>query len=112
MRFLNLKEPGSTVEYALALLEIEIEKAKFSGDKAIKVLHGYGSHGKGGSILIALKKQLRSWKRSGFIKDYFGGDRWNISDEKTINILQKDKTIYNDEDMNKSNPGISIIEIN
>ena len=112
MRCLNLKENGATVEYALAVLEIEIESAKKAGEVAIKILHGYGSHGRGGAILNELKKQLRIWKRAGFIKDYFSGDKWNISDEKTINILNLDKNIFGDEDLNKSNPGISIIQIN
>ena len=112
MRCINLKENGATVDYALAVLEIEIESAKKSGEIAIKVLHGYGSHGKGGVILIALRKQLRAWQKSGFIKDYFSGDHWNMFDKKTLNILQNDKTIFNDEDLNKSNPGISIIQVN
>lgn len=112
MRQINLKENGATVEYALAVLEIEIENAKAGGEIAIKTLHGYGSHGRGGAILNALKTQLRIWKKSGFIKDYFGGDRWNMFDEKTLNILNLDKTIYGDEDLNKANPGISIIQIN
>ena len=30
-------------------------------------------------------------------------------DPTTLEILQKDKTIYGDEDLNKANPGITII---
>ncbi len=112
MKCLNLKENGASVEYALAVLEIEVEGAKKSGDVAIKVLHGYGSHGRGGAILIAVRRQLRIWKKSGFIKDFFGGDEWDIFNKKTLNILQSDKSIYNDEDLNKANPGITIIQIN
>ena len=112
MRCLNLKEDGASVEYALAITEIEIESAKLEGEIAIKLLHGYGSHGRGGAILISLKKKLREWKKAGFIVDYFGGDCWNIFDKKTMKILEKDKTIYNDEDINKANPGITIVQIN
>ena len=112
MKYLNLKENGATVEYALAVLEIEIENAKRSGEIAIKVLHGYGSHGRGGAISIAVKKQLGIWKRQGFIKDFFGGDKWDMFDEKTMNILQLDKTIFGDEDLGHANPGISIIQLN
>ena len=111
MRYLNLKENGATVEYAMAVLEIEIENAKKAGEVAIKILHGYGSHGKGGAILVELKKKLFHWKRSGFIKDYFGGDKWNMFDEKTLKILEHDKNMFGDEDLNKSNPGISIIQL-
>ena len=111
LRLINLKE-GYSLEQALAILEIEIESAKKEGIIAIKVLHGYGSHGKGGIIRKSLLPLLASWKKSKFIIDYFSGDKWNIFDEDTKRILNKDKTIYNDCDISSSNPGITIIEIN
>lgn len=111
LRFLNLKEDGWTVEYALAILEIEIESAKREGIVAMKLLHGYGSHGKGGVIAQAVRKQLALWKRQGFIVDYFGGDHWDMFDPKTKTILELDKSIYNDEDFGHANPGISIVQL-
>ena len=111
IRLVNLKE-GYSAEQALAILEIEIESAKKEGIVAIKVLHGYGSHGRGGVIRKALLPLLASWKRSKFILDYFGGDKWNLFDEDAKRILLKDKSIYNDCDISSSNPGITIIEIN
>lgn len=109
LKNINLKEFSPTVDYALAVVEIEIERAKFDGTVAIKVLHGYGSHGKGGAILSALRKRLRSLKKGGIIKDFFSGDKWNIFDKDTLSALNRDKSIYGDEDLNKSNPGITII---
>lgn len=47
----------------------------------------------------------------GFIIDFFGGDKWNLFDKDTQKILLLDKSIYNDEDMNKANPGITIIQL-
>lgn len=111
LRLVNLKE-GYSLEQALAILEIEIESAKKEGIIAIKVLHGYGSHGRGGVIRKALIPLLASWKKSKFILDYFGGDKWNLFDEDAKRILLKDKTIYNDCDISSSNPGITIIELN
>lgn len=109
LKFVSLKQDGFTVEYSLAVVEIEIESAKREGCVAMKVLHGYGSHGRGGVIAVALKKQLRMWKNQGFIKDYFSGDKWNIFEKETMDLLMKDKSIYNDEDINHNNPGITII---
>lgn len=111
LRLINLKE-GYSLQQALAILEIEIESAKKEGIVAIKVLHGYGSHGRGGVIRKSLIPLLASWKRSKFILDYFGGDKWNLFDEDAKRIMLKDKSIYNDCDIDKSNPGITIIEIN
>ena len=109
MRYLDLKKENCPVDYALVLVELEIENAKLADEVAIKVLHGYGSHGKGGAILVALRQRLRQLKKKKVIVDYFGGDKWNVFDSTTNEILNKDKSIYNDEDMGKANPGITII---
>lgn len=108
----NLKENSPTVEVALAQLEIEIEKAIFSKQKAIKVLHGYGSHGRGGIILIEARQYLNNLKRKGKIKDFFFGDRWNFFDRTTNKILNSDKNLLDDEDLGKNNPGITIVVLN
>lgn len=112
LRLINLKENESTVDYALAIVEIEIENAKREGLIALKVLHGYGSHGKGGAIMLALRRQLRIWKKSGFIVNYFGGDKWDLFDKDSQKILNADKSIVGDEDIGHGNPGITIIQVN
>jgi hypothetical protein len=111
LKTVNLKEENFNVELALAVVEIEIECAKREGRAALKLLHGYGSHGRGGVIAIEVRKALFHWKKSGFITDYFGGDRWNMFEKCSQRILLKDKDIYADEDMGRANPGITIVEI-
>ncbi len=111
IKFINLKECNPSVDYALAIVEIEIENAKAEGVSAIKVLHGYGSHGRGGIILVELRRRLRELKKQNKITDYFGGDEWNIFSPRTLEILNADKTIAGDEDLNKANAGITIIRI-
>ena len=109
LKLVNLKEFSPNLEIALATIEIEIENAKRENVSAIKVLHGYGSHGKGGIILIELRKLLNQFKKQNKILDYFGGESWNISNQQTLFVLNRDKSIWGDEDLNKANPGITII---
>ncbi len=111
LKVINLKEGRPSVEYALAVVEIEIENAPKEDVRCIKVLHGYGSHGKGGAIFVALRKMLQTMKKRGGILDFFGGDEWNIFSPHTISILNRDKSIAGDEDLNRVNPGITIISI-
>ncbi len=111
MKTLNLERENYTAEHAVVMVELEIENAKREGVVAIKVVHGYGSHGVGGAILLALRKKLVQWKRLGIIQNYFFGDKWNLFDADTQRILQKDKTIYGDKDFYCNNPGITIIEV-
>lgn len=108
MLYLNLKEDYPNVEVALAVVEIEIENAKKSKEVALKVLHGYGSHGKGGVICRALRKKCAQWKRSGVIKDYILGSEYHFSNPKVAALLQSDKSIY-DDDLYSLNPGITVI---
>lgn len=109
LKFVNLKEGSPSVEYALAITEIEIENAKAEGASALKLLHGYGSHGRGGKIFVEIRKRLGVLKKQGKIQDYFGGDDWNLFNEKTLNLLNRDKTIAGDEDLNRKNAGITIV---
>ncbi len=111
LRLVDLKNGEYNVELAIATVEIEIERAKLEGLVALKVLHGYGSHGRGGTIAIELRRTLAHWKKIGFITNYFGGDKWNLFDSHSKAILMKDKNIYNDCDIHTSNPGITIIEL-
>lgn len=111
LKFIDLKDDIHSVEYALAIVEIEIEGAKREGVKALKVLHGYGSHGKGGAIMLALRRQLALWKKNGFILNYFGGDKWDLFDKDSQKILLNDKSIVGDCDLGRSNPGITIIQV-
>ena len=99
------------MDYALAIVEIEIENAKAEGVSAIKVLHGYGSHGRGGVILVELRRLLQTLKKQGKITDFFGGDEWNMFSQRTLEILNSDKQVACDKDLNKANPGITIIRI-
>ncbi len=111
LKVVNLKEFSPTVDIAIASVQIAIENAWREGVSAIKVLHGYGSHGRGGAILVELRKMLRQYKKQGKIYDYFGGESWDVFNKKTLYLLNKDKSIT-DEDLNKVNPGITIIVLN
>ena len=108
MRTFNLKETGASKEDSVILLEMFIESAKVEKETVVKVLHGYGSHGVGGVLFSAVREKLAQLKRLGKIKDFFGGGKWNLLDRETIDALLKDKGCF-DDDLNKSNPGITII---
>lgn len=109
LKIVNLKEDQPDVTIALAMVEIAIDNALAEGVSVIKVLHGYGSHGKGGTILIALREMLRRMQRQHKIQKFYGGDKWNMFDADTLAVLQKDKDIVQEEDLNRANPGITII---
>lgn len=109
MWVINLKENSPPLEVALAKIAIEIEQASFAGEKVLKILHGYGSHGTGGVISTESRKLLSKLKKENKIKDFFFGDKWNAFDKKAQALIMQTKTLADDDDLNKNNPGITIV---
>ena len=48
IRVINVKEGNPNVDYALFLIDEEIKYSNAVGNKVVIIIHGYGSHGKGG----------------------------------------------------------------
>lgn len=111
-KVLNLKENSPTVDEAIANFLIELEVCTLEGVKVLKVVHGYGSHGKGGDICRELRKVCFNLKKQRKIQDFMFGNDWDMSNEKCFNILTNLKGHFNDEDLNHSNPGITIVVLN
>lgn len=109
-KVLNLKENQPTVELALALLEIEIEIAKREGCYAMKIIHGYGSHGVGGEIKRALKFWLMRAKKRGLIRDYVKGEQWTAS-AVAEKIKKQCPEVMGDPELYFANAGVTIISI-
>lgn len=106
---INLKENNATVEQALANLEIEIEIAMQFKIPALKIIHGYGSHGTGGAIFLAVKKHINFLLAKKRISDIIAGNEWTIETEKARKLLYLSPEWATDEDLNHANPGITII---
>lgn len=109
-RVLNLKEGSPTVELALAILEIELEVARREGVLALKVIHGYGSHGVGGEIKRALAFWLMRAKKRGFLRDFVKGEQWTAS-EKAEKFKKICPELIGDPELYHANAGVTIILI-
>lgn len=98
---INIKSLNQTVSLALGEFLVELDRAKFAGVKVIKVITGYGSHGKGGEIKRGLEKLLNKLKREHKITDYFKGETISREDLSNLNklcpelILDTEITGYN-----------------
>ena len=110
-RKISLKAHGESVEQALAICEIEIEKAKRENVKAIKFIHGYGSSGKGGAIAKELRIFLRKLQRQKIIKIIILGIDFRIENPVTQKLLACAEAMACDEDLGHSNPGVTVVVI-
>jgi len=106
---LNLKDGLPGVEQARTRLRAEIEKAQASGLKLLKIIHGYGSHGIGGELRIALQSSLRQMAHSGEISDCIYGENWRKGDERSWNLLKRMPQLKDDPDLGRGNRGITLV---
>jgi len=107
----NIEKNFPTVDEALRLATARISAAKSDGTKVIKIIHGYGSSGKGGKIRIAIRKSLNRKKKSGIIEEWIPGEDFATINEKTQQMIKKYPKLKSDPYINKRNQGISIVII-
>jgi hypothetical protein len=84
LRTYNVEESLPTLEEARKLVMEEIRKAKTGGIRVLKVIHGYGSSGKGGKLCTGLRKSFGLRKKEGVIRDFVVGEDFSIFDDVTL----------------------------
>ena len=109
IKTVNLKDGLPTIEQARARLQSEIHLAQSQGLKVLKIIHGYGSHGVGGELRIALQASLRSMAHSGEIHDCIYGEKWRTSDERSWELLKRMPDLKSDPDLGRGNRGITLV---
>ena len=104
-----LKEGLPRVEQARARLSAEIQSARQSGVKVLKIVHGYGSTGVGGDLRIALQATLRQMVTRHEIRECIYGENWRTSDERTWELLKQMPELKNNSDLGKGNKGFTMV---
>ena len=87
----------------------QIKHAKRAGVRVLKVIHGYGSSGKGGALCIGLRKSFGLRKKEGVIKDFIAGENFTVFDETVLNLLEAVPELRGDPDLGASNEGVTIL---
>jgi hypothetical protein len=90
-------------------MQRELHVARQQGYAAVKLIHGYGSSGVGGSLRTELQKELQRLGSAGSVRAFIAGEDWRISDEKTWELLKRYPEWKQDSDLGKANKGISIV---
>lgn len=109
IKTINLEEGRPSVASASSRLLDELRRARQQSYPAVKVIHGYGSHGVGGALRIAIQGMLARMAQSGDIQAFIAGEDWRISDETTWRLIQRHRELKQDRDLGKGNKGISIV---
>ena len=109
LREVNIKEDMPTASDAVKRVTFNIRNGKSLGFKAIKIIHGYGSSGKGGKIRTETRRYLQLQKNTHQIKDFIAGEDFSIFNEATRNAFLICDELRRDSDLDRSNNGITIV---
>ena len=109
MMMVNLEENMPTVEQAERRLIGELGRARASGAKVVKLIHGYGSTGVGGKLRISIRQFLGMKKRRNAIRAFVSGEEWDIFNEESRRLIEACPDLSRDRDLGRGNPGITIV---
>ena len=106
---INIEEGLPDVDGALRILEYQFASAAAIGERVVKVIHGYGSSGRGGGRLrAAARRWAKENKRVGLIVK---GENFSIFNLSTQYLIQKFPYVAKDRDLEQANEGMTILFI-
>lgn len=111
LKEVNIKYDMPASELAVRRTTYAIENGRALGVSAVKIIHGYGSSGKGGKIRLEVRAYLERQKQRGKIRDYIPGERFSIFDEPTRRAFSICDDLRRDPDLDGANNGVTIVVI-
>jgi len=109
IRTFNVEAGLPTLDKARRLVIEEIKRSKCEGARVLKVIHGYGSSGKGGALCVGLRKSFGLRKKEGVIKDAIAGEDFSIFNEAVLDLLEAVPELRGDPDLGATNEGVTIL---
>lgn len=109
LKEVNIKSDLPTVNEALKRIRSHIQNGKALGAGAIKIIHGYGSSGKGGKIRGEARRYLYEQRDRGCIRGVITGEDFSIFDEGTRAAFRYCPELRRDSDLERHNNGITIV---
>ncbi len=111
MEVANIEKFMPTVYQAEILVKNNIETNRRKKINVFKIIHGYGSTGKGGALRTGIREYLSKLKSAKIISDFIPGEDWSVFNETTRKVLDLNNDYRKDSDLEKMNAGITIIII-
>jgi hypothetical protein len=109
LRTFNVEGGLPTLDEARRLVIEEIKGAKREGVKVPKVIHGYGSSGKGEALHVGLRKSFGLRKKEAVIKDFIAGEDFSIINDTVLTLLEAVPELRGDPDLGATNERVTIL---
>ena len=109
LREVNLKFDMPCAGEAQKRLEQALGQSAAMGCAALKLIHGYGSSGKGGVLRVQVRDYLLRRHSRGDIQAFIAGERLSIFDEDTRIAMGLCPELRMDRDLDRHNNGITVV---
>lgn len=109
LKEVNIKSDMPTAQDAIKRVTFNIRNAKSWGASAVKIIHGYGSSGKGGKIRVETRRYLQDQKDKKQIRDFITGEDFSIFNAATLSAFTFCDELRRDKDLERHNNGITIV---
>ena len=111
LREVTIKQGHPTHEEAKRRLLLEVRRCHGDGISVLKIIHGYGSGGRGGVLRTGLRKVFTEYQRDGDILGFATGEEFSIFHPVSLEIITVSPELRKDPDLERSNPGVSFLWI-
>jgi hypothetical protein len=109
IRTFNVKADMPTLDEARRSVIEEIRRAKREGVRVLKVVHGWGSSGKGGVLCVGLRKSFKLRRKEGVIREFIPGEEFSIFNKTVLALLEEVPELRSDPDLNATNEGVTVL---
>ena len=109
LKEVNIKADMPTASEAIKRVTFHIMNSRGHGVAALKIIHGYGSTGKGGKIRTETRRYLQQQKDKRVIRDFIPGEEFSIFDERTRSAFLVCDELRRDRDLDAHNNGVTIV---
>ena len=111
LRTINIEAGMPLVEEGLARLEKELARAMQAGVDVVRVIHGYGSTGRGGKLRDACRTYLSRMRKARKIRTFLPGEDYSKTTNSGRNLISRCPDLRADERSDRQNPGITFVEL-
>jgi hypothetical protein len=106
---INIEEGMPVVETAMKKLRFELNTMRRIGISQVKIIHGYGSSGEGGSLKFAALDCLKDMLQAGKIKAFCPGEQFGPFEKAGRAIVEICPAFRSDPDWARGNDGITVV---
>lgn len=108
---LNLETGMPTVEEAVGRLRIGLQEMRGRGVCLVRLIHGYGSTGRGGALRMGIRAELARMKKRRLIRDFVAGEDFGPFHEAARALVDRCPALARDPDYGRCNQGITVVAL-